>query len=159
MGRTNEDAVPQRGGIFHKMVPNDFWANCLLMGRLSMLVLAASWLSMDWGGMMGDAAKKAAADAYFASEGANPREVKIDDMDAPKHQLMDAAGHRFEEVETNIWGRMDEGASRRVLYLGTGKHAGGIILRALYFKLESGEWINASTGSPAPFPEERMAAW
>lgn len=88
-----------------------------------------------------------------------PREVLICDMDAGKHQLIDEAGNRYEEVETNIWGRMEGQGSRRVLYLGTGRHGGGIILRALYVKDDAGAWLNGSTGRPAPFSEAKKALW
>ena len=86
-------------------------------------------------------------------------EVPIWGIDAPLNQLIDGEGRRFEEVETNIWGRLDPAGSRNVLYLGTGKHGDRITLRALYVKVEDGRWLNANTGGEAPFPEERMASW
>lgn len=87
------------------------------------------------------------------------REVRICDMDAPRHHLLDEAGGRYEEVETNIWGLVLPPGERRILYLGTGRHGGGIILRALYVRTDEGEWLNATTGDPASFPVEQTAAW
>lgn len=87
------------------------------------------------------------------------REIPIWGIDAPLNQLIDGEGRRFEEVETNIWGRLAPVGTREVLYLGTGKHGDRITLRALYVKAEGGRWLNANTGAEAPFPNERMASW
>lgn len=86
-------------------------------------------------------------------------EVPIWSIDAPLNQLIDGEGKRFEEVETNIWGRLGLGHQRDILYLGTGKHGDRIALRALYVKVEDGRWLNAQTGGQAPFSKESMALW
>ena len=91
-------------------------------------------------------------------------EVRIWSIDAPRNHLIDTEGRRFEEVETNIWGRLCPAGERRLLYLGTGKHGDRITLRALFAKVdapgaEGPTWINVNTGAEAPFPEERKACW
>lgn len=106
---------------------------------------------------VGEDEMKRQVDGVFERFG--EREVRICDMDAAKNQLIDECGRRYEEVETNIWGPLSPKGARRILYLGTGRHGGGIILRALYAKTDAGEWLNSATGERAPFPAERQAAW
>ena len=115
--------------------------------------------------MTHDEGKRAAKQAFAECAEAglqHVREVRVVDMDAAKNQLVGEDGSRFEEVETNIWGRVAPPAGlgrRRILYLGTGRHGGGIILRALYVRTAAGAWLNGATGAPAPFPDSRKAAW
>lgn len=75
-------------------------------------------------------------------------EVPICAMDAAQNLLYGADGMAFEEVTPNVW--MSTGAERSVAYLGTGKHAGGIVLRPLFVRGDGGSWLNATTGTPAP---------
>lgn len=78
----------------------------------------------------------------------NIGEVPIRDMDRSQSLLVDERGRRYHEINTNIWARTD-GGLRDVVYLGTGRHGGGITLRPLYVKVE-GVWRNATTGREAP---------
>mgnify|MGYP004478641597 CR=1 FL=1 len=79
-----------------------------------------------------------------------PRErvapVSVVDMDRELNQLIGEDGRRYVEVEPNTWTCADD---RSVVYLGTGRHGGGIVLRALYVRTDSG-WVNATVGRPAP---------
>ncbi len=86
-------------------------------------------------------------------------EVWICGIDAAHHQLIDADGNRFEEVETNLWGRVGAHGSRRAIYLGTGKHGGGITLRLLYKKNNMNEWVNVFTNCVAPFDADSKELW
>ena len=83
-----------------------------------------------------------------AASKARPRiaPVAVVDMDRARNQLIGEDGRRFGEVEPNTWAALDDPS---VVYLGTGRHGGGIVLRALYVH-EDGGWVNASTGRPAP---------
>ncbi|MDO4291288.1 MAG: hypothetical protein Q4C41_08700 [Eggerthellaceae bacterium] len=87
-----------------------------------------------------------------AAEGAPraPRErvapVAVVDMDRERNQLIGEDGRRYAEVEPNTWTCVED---RSVVYLGTGRHGGGIVLRALYVRTERG-WVNATVGRPAP---------
>ena len=108
----------------------------------------------------GKALARAFRDAHDMSE------VRIWEIDAPLNQLISTEGVRFEEVETNIWGRLAPAGERDLLYLGTGKHGDRITLRALFAKVGVGEgadarpaWINVNTGAEAPFPEDRKVRW
>lgn len=73
-------------------------------------------------------------------------EVPIVDMDYNKSLLYGSTGQVFREVSTNLWVTDDED----VAYLGTGRHGGGIILRAMFVKVD-GEWVNVVTGNNASF--------
>ncbi|WP_158539764.1 hypothetical protein [Gordonibacter sp. 28C] len=74
-------------------------------------------------------------------------EVSVRDMDHERSLLIGIDDRAYREVETNIWAA---GEVPDVLYLGTGRHGGGIVLRPLYV-LADGTWLNVSTGRTAPF--------
>lgn len=72
--------------------------------------------------------------------------VAVIDMDRARNVLVGEDGRRYREAESNTWVAVDDPS---VVYLGTGRHGGGIVLRALYVR-SGGEWVNATTGKPAP---------
>lgn len=72
--------------------------------------------------------------------------VAVVDMDRARNQLVGEDGRRYSEAEPNIWISADDPS---IAYLGTGRHGGGIVLRALYVH-DGSRWLNASTGKPAP---------
>ena len=74
-------------------------------------------------------------------------EVPVCDMDWEHSLLIGTDGRAYREIETNIWAAS---ATPDVLYLGTGRHGGGIVLRPLYVQI-CGTWLNVSTGRTAPF--------
>lgn len=76
-------------------------------------------------------------------------EVPICDIDRAATQLVDGEGRRYREVATNLWIEAVPGTFFDVVYLGTGRHGGGIVLRPLFAK-EDGRWRNVSTGALAP---------
>ena len=84
-------------------------------------------------------------------------DIYIKGIDKEAHQLIDADGRRFEEIETNIWG--ETGIAREILYLGTGRHGGGVMLRPLFLRTSGGTWLNSTTGKVAPFDDCRKAIW
>lgn len=84
--------------------------------------------------------------AYLDSRGI--AEVPICDMDRERFLLVDFDGRRYHEVKTNLWAEADNEA-RDIVYLGTGRHGGGIVLKPLFVKT-NGLWINATTGREAP---------
>ena len=57
-------------------------------------------------------------------------------------------GHSYYEVETNIW--MDTHGDGDVAFVGTSRHAGGIVLRPMFLNIE-GIWLNAITGRETDF--------
>ncbi len=90
-------------------------------------------------------------------------EVGVVDMDGSKKQLVGADGKVYHEIDFNVWADVD--LSRRdveVVYLGTGRHGGGVTLRPLFFK-EDGIWYNFTTGREAPdgmpFRPEPISVW
>lgn len=74
--------------------------------------------------------------------------VRICGIDAGRGLLEAEGGALFHEVATNLWAPLDRRAPRAV-YLGTGRHQGGLVLRPLYADFGKG-WRNISTGKPAP---------
>lgn len=54
----------------------------------------------------------------------------------------------YYEVEGNIWMSADEGAD--VAYVGTCRHAGGVVLRPLFVKVD-GVWRHCLTGRESDF--------
>ena len=74
-------------------------------------------------------------------------EVAVCDIDAPGNRLIGADGRSSAEADPNTW--VPETGFRDVVYLGTGRHGGGVVLRPLFVK-RAGVWINVSTGKPAP---------
>lgn len=75
-------------------------------------------------------------------------EVGVVSIDRARGVLVGSDGRRYREWEPNTWA-VDGEDSPQVVYLGTGRHAGGIVLRPL-FVYAAGEWVNATTGKPAP---------
>lgn len=73
-------------------------------------------------------------------------EVPICDMQSVGSLLEGVDGRTFREIATNIWANVEGGDG--VVYLGTGRHGGGIVLRPLFVMLD-GVWVNASTGKEA----------
>lgn len=64
-------------------------------------------------------------------------------------RLVGADGRIYHETATarsNIWRSVEDGS---VIYVGTSRHHGGVVLRPLYV-LVDGMWLNAVTGKPAP---------
>lgn len=82
---------------------------------------------------------------YIKTQGIS--EVPICDMENSGPLLTGIDGRSFYEVDTNIWAdaEHDEG----VMYLGTGRHGGGIVLRPLFVRMGDA-WLNATTGKDAP---------
>lgn len=74
--------------------------------------------------------------------------IDICGIDYQRITLTDACGRVFHEAATNLWA-CDDPSVRQVIYLGTGKHHGGITLRPLFVDCGEG-WCNISTGKPAP---------
>ena len=79
----------------------------------------------------------------------NIGEVPVVDMDAGKLLLFDSHGTAYKEVDTNIW--MDLSGKSDVAYVGTSRHAGGVVLRPLFIRMGD-EWYNAVTGHETDFP-------
>ena len=83
---------------------------------------------------------------------AKPRvfEVGVVDMDRAGKRLVGIDGRTYHEVGFNVW--VDTALSREaadVVYLGTGRHGGGVTLRPLFYKAD-GAWYNFTTGRRAP---------
>lgn len=74
------------------------------------------------------------------------REIPICDVDQKRGLLFSADGCVFHEISSNIWTDSEE----KIAYLGTGRHAGGIILRAMFVRMGA-EWINIVTHERAAF--------
>lgn len=87
-----------------------------------------------------------AARRWCEEQGVAP--VRICGIDAGRGLLEAEGGELFHEVATNLWAPLDRRAPRAV-YLGTGRHQGGLVLRPLYADFGKG-WRNISTGKPAP---------
>lgn len=73
-------------------------------------------------------------------------EIAVADMDYHLSELTGVDGSRFYEITSNLWARFGEDPLQ-VVYLGTGRHGGGIVLRPLYVCSPDG-WINVSSGKP-----------
>lgn len=76
-------------------------------------------------------------------------DVYVRDIDKVLNHLMDARGRRFAEMGANVWGKVGA-RDRAILYCGTGRHGGGVMLRPLFLRVDEGTWLNATTGRPAP---------
>ena len=61
-------------------------------------------------------------------------------------------GCLYREVDTNIW--MNAQDDDGIAYVGTSRHAGGVVLRPLFLNIE-GMWLNALTGRETDFPKWR----
>ncbi len=73
------------------------------------------------------------------------REVPIAGMSKDKERLISSSGESFYELAcSNLW-RSDDADKRDFLYVGTGKHAGGVVLRPVLANV-GGHWINVFTG-------------
>lgn len=91
------------------------------------------------------AAMKAGAACGFGGY----RAVAIVGMDPDRRLLKGEDGLLYRECEPNTWVATD--GPINAVYLGTGRHGGGIVLRVLFVKSEDGSgWVNATTGRPAP---------
>ena len=75
-------------------------------------------------------------------------EIPICDMDRERFVLVDFGGRRYHELKTNLWTEADDDG-QDIVYLGTGRHSGGIVLKPLFVKI-SGRWFNVTTGQEAP---------
>lgn len=90
-------------------------------------------------------------------------EVAVVDVNGAAKRLIGANGRTYHEIETNIWADTppEEGESD-VVFLGTSRHGGGIVLRPLYLCID-GTWRNATTGREAPcgmpYHAESKALW
>ena len=79
---------------------------------------------------------------------ARAAEVGVVSIDKTRGLLVGSDGRSYREWEPNTWA--DSGEARpQVVYLGTGRHGGGIVLRPLFVRTSDG-WVNATTGRPAP---------
>lgn len=74
-------------------------------------------------------------------------EIAVADMDYQLSELTGVDGSRFYEITSNLWARFGENPPC-VVYLGTGRHGGGIVLRPMYVRSSDGSWINTSSGKP-----------
>lgn len=75
-------------------------------------------------------------------------EVAVCGIDRERGLLLGADGQAFREWEPNTWVVAGE-EHPGVVYLGTGRHGGGIVLRPLFVRDVAG-WRNASTGARPP---------
>lgn len=75
-------------------------------------------------------------------------DIQICDMQRMPNVLYSSEGREFREVKTNIWA--ENGPDSDALYLSTGRHNGGIMLRLLFVKID-GVWRNALTGKKVSF--------
>lgn len=91
--------------------------------------------------------------ASFKKGTAGIAPVAVAGIDAQAGQLIGEDGRRYTEIEPNLWVSLEDSS---VAYLGTGRHGGGIVLRALYVH-DGGGWLNVTTGKPAP-PGVRLPA-
>ena len=82
----------------------------------------------------------------------NIGEVPICGIDPATFEMKGTNGCLYREVDTNIWmnAKEDDG----IAYVGTSRHAGGVVLRPLFLNIE-GIWLNAVTGRETDFPKWR----
>ena len=64
------------------------------------------------------------------------------------HSLLGKDGLVYHEIETNLWAAGSE-SECAVVYLGTGRHGDGIVLRPLFIK-DGDVWRNIATNEIAP---------
>lgn len=81
-------------------------------------------------------------------------EVAVCGIHAGPSMLHGVNGCAYFEVEGNIWMSPDEEAD--VAYVGTCRHAGGIVLRPLFVKIDD-VWRHAFTGRESDFPHWEKA--
>ncbi|MBO4353175.1 MAG: hypothetical protein J5818_06765 [Eggerthellaceae bacterium] len=89
---------------------------------------------------------KEAVSAYKKAFGIG--EVAVCGIEADPPMLHGVNGCVYLEAEGNIWMSLDEKAD--VAYVGTCRHAGGVVLRPLFVKVD-GVWRNAFTGRESDF--------
>lgn len=84
----------------------------------------------------------------MGEEAASCADVPICGMDYDTSELTGIDGYVYVQVHSNLWVRRDV-PDDPVVYLGTGKHGSGIILRPLFVK-HDGVWRNVVNGRVAP---------
>ena len=75
-------------------------------------------------------------------------EVPVWDMSDAPLTVYDCDHRAYREVGTNIWMPVDNPGD--VAYVGTSRHAGGVVLRPLFLKID-GVWRNAMSGRETDF--------
>ena len=77
------------------------------------------------------------------------RAIAVVGVDSERNLLKGEDGRFYRECEPNTWAVADGPVD--AVYLGTGRHGGGSVLRVLFVRSEDGSgWVNATTGRPAP---------
>ena len=91
----------------------------------------------------------AARQAEVARVRSAHRAISVVGIDAERNLLKGEDGRLYRECEPNTWAAADGPID--AVYLGTGRHGGGIVLRVLFVRSCDGSgWVNATTGRPAP---------
>lgn len=75
-------------------------------------------------------------------------EVPIDAVDRQNLLVVAADGTRFCDVDGSLWAPLAGQGVGDVRYVGSAHHGGGIMLKALYARID-GTWFDVRTGEPA----------
>lgn len=87
-------------------------------------------------------------DERFGVKSFGYEDVPICGMDYNTSELTGIDGSVYVQVHSNLWAKRDA-PDDPIVYLGTGKHGSGIILRPLFVR-EGGVWQNVVNRKPAP---------